>query len=57
MTQLIMDEALVGGLARFTAMRPDIVFGPDIVGSLVAELVGMPLLWLWVSRAVQASDH
>jgi Domain of unknown function (DUF4345) len=54
---LVFAIIFLGGLARFTAMRPDIVFGPDIVGSLIAELVGMPLLWLWVSKAVQASDH
>ena len=43
----------LGGLARFTAMRPDIVFGPDIVGSLVAELILMPLLFVWVGQAVK----
>jgi hypothetical protein len=45
----------LGGLARFTVMSPDVVFGPDIVGSLVAELVGMPLLALWVWRTVRQS--
>jgi hypothetical protein len=24
--------------------------GPDIIGSLIAELVGMPLLFLWLAR-------
>jgi hypothetical protein len=28
-------------------------FGKDIVGSLVAELVGMPLLYFWLSRTVE----
>jgi Domain of unknown function (DUF4345) len=54
---LVFAIIFLGGLARFTAMRPDVVFGPDIVGSLSAELVGMPLLWLWVSKAVQASER
>ena len=54
---LVFAIIFLGGLARFTAMRPDMVFGPDIVGSLIAELVGMPLLWLWVSKAVPASDR
>lgn len=40
----------VGGLARFTMMRPDIVFGPDIVGSLAAELILMPVLYFWTAR-------
>jgi hypothetical protein len=41
----------LGGLTRFTAMRPEIVFGPDIVGSLIAELILMPLLFVWVRQA------
>ena len=36
---LVFAIIFLGGLARFTAMRPDIVFGPDIVGSLIAERV------------------
>jgi hypothetical protein len=42
----------LGGLARLTAMRPEIVFGPDIIGSLVAELILMPVLFVWVWHAV-----
>jgi hypothetical protein len=53
---LVFAIIFLGGLARFTAMRPDIVLGPDIVGSLIAELVGMPLLFLWVSRVAAPSD-
>jgi len=51
----IFAVIFIGGLARFTAMRPDIVFGRDILGSLVAELVLMPILMLWLSRAVAPS--
>lgn len=40
----------LGGLARFTAMRPEVMFGPQLVGSVAAELAGMPLLALWLSR-------
>ena len=46
----------VGGLARFTAMRWDVVFGPDIIVSLVAELVGMPLLFFWLSRTLRSTE-
>ena len=52
MLNLVFAVIFLGGLARFTAMRPDIVFGPEIVGSLIAELIGMPLLFLWLSKAV-----
>ncbi|MGI9415032.1 MAG: DUF4345 domain-containing protein [Hyphomicrobiales bacterium] len=43
----------IGGLARFTMMRTDVLFGPDIAGSLAAELIGMPLLYFWLARAVR----
>ncbi|MEM7157667.1 MAG: DUF4345 domain-containing protein [Myxococcota bacterium] len=42
----------VGGLARFSQMNPDIVFGPDIIVALIVELLGMPLLFVWLTRAV-----
>ena len=46
----------IGGLMRFTMPRPDILFGPDIVGSLAAELIGMPLLYVWLARVVKQPD-
>jgi len=46
----------LGGLARFSMMRPDIVFGADIIGSLIAELLLMPLLFVWLSRAMKPSN-
>lgn len=51
---LFLAFALIflGGLARFSQMHLEITFGPEIVGSLIAELVGMPLLYLWVSRTL-----
>lgn len=41
----------LGGMARFSQLEFGTLFGPDIVGSLAAELIGMPLLWLWTRRA------
>jgi hypothetical protein len=51
---LIFAFALIflGGIARFSQMHFEITFGPEILGSLLAELVGMPLLYLWLSKAV-----
>ena len=43
----------IGGLARFSQMNLDVTLGPDILGSLVAELVGMPLLFVWLSKAMK----
>jgi len=49
---LMLVLMFVGGLARLTMMRPDIIFGPDIIGSLLAELVLMPILIVWLTRIV-----
>lgn len=46
----------MGGLARFTMLRPDVVFGPAIVGSLAAELILMPILYVWVTRSLSNSS-
>lgn len=45
----------LGGLARFSQMHFEITFGPEILGSLLAELVGMPLLYFWLSKATSAA--
>lgn len=42
----------LGGLARFSQMHIEVTLGPAIVGSLIAELVGMPLLYLWLARTL-----
>lgn len=51
--QLAFMLVFVGGLARFTMPRPDVFFGADIVGSLAAELILMPLLFVWLRRAIK----
>lgn len=43
----------LGGLARFSQMQWDVTFGPKIIGSLVAELVGMPILYFWISKTTR----
>ncbi len=48
--QVALALTILGGLARFSAMRPDVLFGPDILGSFLAEVVLMPLLLLWSTR-------
>jgi hypothetical protein len=37
----------IGGLARLSTQQFDLLFGPEIAPSLAAELIGMPLLFLW----------
>lgn len=45
-----------GGLARFTQMNLDVTLGSDILPSLIAEVIGMPLLYFWLSK-VMAKNH
>lgn len=50
---LVFALIFIGGLARFSMLRPDVLFGPDILTSLVAELVLMPVLYVWLSNVVK----
>lgn len=38
----------VGGLARFSAGMPEVLFGPRVIGGLALELLAMPVLFYWV---------
>lgn len=44
----------VGGLARFSAGDPGLLFSADIAPSLIFEIVVMPLLGLWFAKAETA---
>lgn len=46
----------VGGLTRFTALQPDVLFGAKVVMSLAAELLLMPILFFWLPRVLQTGD-
>ncbi len=45
----------IGGIARFSQMNLGVTLGPDILASLIAELVGMPVLFFWLSAIVKKS--
>jgi len=47
---LIFFMIFMGGLARFTMGRTDIIFGEAIIASLIAEIILMPILFIWLSR-------
>jgi len=51
--QTALALTVVGGLARFSALRPDVQFGPQILGSFIAEVALMPLLLLWSTRVAR----
>ena len=43
----------LGGVLRLFQFHPEVTFGPAIVGSLIAELVGMPLMYWWTARQIK----
>ena len=49
---LVFFVIFVGGLARFTMLRTDIVFGREIIISLLVEIILMPILFIWLSKIV-----
>jgi len=51
---LVFAVIFIGGLARFTMLRADIVFGREIVVSLFVELVMMPIFYIWLSKTVES---
>lgn len=51
--QVALVLIVIGGLARFSALRPDVLFGPQILGSFLAEVALMPLLLLWSTRVAR----
>ena len=50
--RLALIAAFVGGLARFTQMDLSVTFGPGVLVPLIAELVVMPLLYLWAASVL-----
>ena len=53
--RLIFAVIFVGGLARFTMMRFDVIFGQDILTSVLVELILMPVLYVWSSRILKSN--
>ena len=54
--KLAFTLIFLGGVARLTQMQPDILFDPAILGSFIAEIVGMPVLYVWISRVAGQED-
>ncbi len=51
--RLVFVLIFVGGLARFTALQPSVILGPNVITSLITELVVMPILFFWLPRTVK----
>ena len=43
----------IGGLSRLFQMHPEITFGKYIIGSFLAEVVGMPILFTWIYKSTK----
>jgi hypothetical protein len=56
-TALFVVFAMIfaGGLARLTQFEPGVTFGRSLLLSTVIELVGVPLLAVWVARSTSGS--
>jgi hypothetical protein len=54
---LVFALIFMGGLARLTVARLDVIFGPDIIGSFLTEVLVMPILYVWLGRIVAAAPH
>lgn len=46
----ICAMAFLGGMMRLSAHDPAIVLGPSLLPSAVAEVLGFPLLGVWINR-------
>jgi hypothetical protein len=53
---VLTGMVFVGGLARFSAFEPALFASANIAPSLLFELVGFPLLGLWIERSERAKD-
>jgi len=52
---LVFGMIFAGGLARLSVLRGDVIFDSDLATSLMIELIGMPLLVLWLRRVVSTA--
>jgi hypothetical protein len=49
---LVFAMIFAGGLARLSVLRADVILDPDLTTSLIIELIGMPLLAIWLRKVV-----
>ena len=51
--RLVFALIFLGGLARFSSMQLNVIFGPNIMLSLIIELILMPVLFFWLPRVLK----
>jgi hypothetical protein len=47
---LVFGMIFAGGLARLSVLSADVILDPDLTTSLIIELIGMPLLAIWLRK-------
>jgi hypothetical protein len=53
---VVFAMIFAGGLARITQLEPSATFGRDLLPSTLIELIGIPLLAVWVTKTSRATD-
>jgi hypothetical protein len=53
--KLLIALVFAGGLARLAQFDAQVLLDAGVIGSLVAEVVGMPVLHLWLAHATSAT--
>jgi Domain of unknown function (DUF4345) len=54
---LVFGMIFAGGLARLSVLRGDVILDSDLTTSLIIELIGMPLLAIWLRRVVSTTPR
>jgi len=49
---LAFAMVFLGGLARFSQMNVEVLLSAGVLWAVVVEVVGMPLLYLWLNRTL-----
>ena len=55
--QTLFVFIFIGGLMRLTQMRFDVTFSADLIGSVFAELIGMPILFFWLRSTMKELEQ
>ena len=52
---ILCFQILIGGLARISQDNFSITFGPSIIGPILAEIFGAPILSFWIYKTFKYS--
>ncbi len=47
----------LGGLSRFTQLNLDVILTEDVLWAICVEIIGMPILYFWLSKVVDNVDQ